>query len=187
MSEGLKAMKVFGRGIRLAMGVVVLGLAGPALAQENLDSGKTPAQLYASDCAVCHKTPQGLAAKGGGLLGLENFLREHYTASRESAAAIAGYLRGVGGAPAAAPAGRAGKRPPKGEEKAKTGEKTDEKTGEKASEKTGEKATEKKPVAAKPDAKSAGGKGGAEGKSSEPKAAEPKTAEPKPADSGKQD
>ena len=31
------------------------------------------------------------------MLGLENFLREHYTASRESASAIAKYLQAVGG------------------------------------------------------------------------------------------
>ncbi len=35
----------------------LLVLGAPLRAQENLDSGKTPAQLYASDCAVCHKSP----------------------------------------------------------------------------------------------------------------------------------
>ena len=63
-------------------------LAGPASAQENIDAGKTPAQLYSQDCAICHKSPSGMA-RAGGLFGLENFLREHYTASRETAAAIA--------------------------------------------------------------------------------------------------
>jgi hypothetical protein len=172
----------------------LLMLGAPLWAQENLDSGKTPAQLFASDCAACHKSPQGLAAKGGGLGGLEGFLREHYTASRESAAIIAKYLEAAGSGPAAAP-GRAGKRPPKGDDKAKA--KTDDKG----------KAGEKKPGEAKPgEAKSGEGKSGeaksgegkpaapkaaepksAEPKSAEPKAAEPKPAEPKPAESGKSD
>lgn len=75
--------------------------AGAALAQENFDQGKSGAQLYASDCAICHKSAQGLN-KSGGLFGIESFLREHYTSSRESAAAIAAYLNTVGGG--AAPA-----------------------------------------------------------------------------------
>jgi len=35
--------------------LLILGV--PLRAQENLDFGKSPAQLYASDCAVCHKSP----------------------------------------------------------------------------------------------------------------------------------
>jgi hypothetical protein len=56
-------------------------------------SAKPPAQLFASDCtgSGCHKSPQGLA-KAQGLGSLAGFLREHYTNSRESAAALAGYL-----------------------------------------------------------------------------------------------
>ena len=63
-------------------------LAGAASAQENLDAGKSGAQLYASNCAICHKSAQALNKSGGGLFGLDSFLREHYTSSRESAAAI---------------------------------------------------------------------------------------------------
>jgi hypothetical protein len=142
--------------IRLLISMWALGLSVGTQAQESLDRGKTPAQLFASDCSICHKSPQGLA-KANGLLGLENFLREHYTASRESAAAIASYLRSVDSGPAA----RA-KRAAKGDEKPKPDEK--KKTGAK----TGEpKATEK------PDATSG-----------EPKSPEAKTkpSEPKPAE-----
>ena len=92
-------MTVFS-GFRLALCVFVAGFAGSAAAQENLDHGKTGAQLYASDCAICHKVP-GAVAKSGGVFGMEGFLRQHYTASRESAAAIASYLKGVGDAPGA--------------------------------------------------------------------------------------
>ena len=65
---------------------------------ENFSAGKPPAQLFASDCtgAGCHKGPQGLA-KDRGQSGLASFLREHYTNSRESAAALAAYLAGVPG------------------------------------------------------------------------------------------
>jgi hypothetical protein len=97
------------------MAVTVLVLGGPAVAQESLDKGKTPAQLFASDCAACHKSPQGLA-KSGGLFGLDSFLREHYTASRESATAIANYLKSLDSGPGGP--GRAGKRSAKGDDKA---------------------------------------------------------------------
>ena len=58
-------------------------------------SAKPPAQLFASDCtgAGCHKGPQGLS-KGQFPGMLASFLREHYTNSRESAAALASYLSG---------------------------------------------------------------------------------------------
>ncbi len=80
--------------LRRKFGLVAMVIAlfmTSASAQENLDAGKSPAQLYAQDCAICHKTPHGLS-KAGGRWSLQNFLREHYTASRESAAAIAAYL-----------------------------------------------------------------------------------------------
>jgi len=96
------------RAVLLLGGVLAL-CAKPVWAQENFDLGKTPAELYAADCAVCHKSPQGLAKSG-----TEAFLREHYTASREAAAAIVGYLRQVGGgelpARVAQPAESAGKQ-----------------------------------------------------------------------------
>ncbi|HEX5211049.1 MAG TPA: hypothetical protein VFW22_04885 [Pseudolabrys sp.] len=115
------------------MAVVALMLAAPAAAQENLDSGKTGAQLYAADCALCHKNPQTLN-KSGGLFGLSGFLREHYTASKESAASIAAYLQTVGNAPA--PAKRTTKRTPKGDDKAKLDE--DKKGKDKSGEAKGE-------------------------------------------------
>jgi hypothetical protein len=58
-----------------------------------LDQGKSAAQLYASACATCHKSPPS-ASNSRWLFGLESFLREHYTSSRESAAILAAYLKG---------------------------------------------------------------------------------------------
>lgn len=138
----------------------------PATAQENLDAGKSPAQIFASDCAICHKSPQGLA-RGGGLLGVSRFLREHYTASRETAAVLGAYLQQLeAAAPAAKP--RQPRRAtsggaPKPAEKPKAGEgKTDNaKAGETKPGETGP--PEVKPVEAKPV---------------EPKSAESKDANP---------
>jgi hypothetical protein len=62
-------------------------------------SAKPAPQLFASDCtgAGCHKGPQGLG-KNHGQFGLTTFLREHYTNSRQSAAALAEYLLRTPGA-----------------------------------------------------------------------------------------
>ena len=150
-------MKKRGSRIRAAIAMSALCLAGAAGAQESLDQGKTPAQLFASDCSICHKSPQGLT-RAGGILGLDSFLREHYTASKETAAAIAGYLRAMDTGPAG-PA-RASKRTAKGDDKKKAGAKPAE-----------DKGTDNKPGAKT-----------AEPKSSEPKSSEPKSAEPKPAE-----
>jgi hypothetical protein len=88
-------------------------------AQESLDRGKTSAQLFASHCSICHKSPRGLA-KSGGLFGLDGFLREHYMSSRETAAAMSAYLRGLDSGPALA---RASKRAARGDDNAKLNEK----------------------------------------------------------------
>lgn len=140
---------------QVARGAAILALffAGQAGAQENLDSGKTPAQLFASDCAICHKTPSGLSKPGnarGGLLGLQGFLREHYTASREAAVAIAAYVQAADrGAPPAEH-----KRSAKPKENAKPGESqaSKPKTDAKTDAKTDTKPTEPKPVDSKPAA-----------------------------------
>lgn len=64
-------------------------LPAGAAAQVSIDAGKTPAQVFASDCQPCHKEARTLSK---GPTGLAAFLREHYSASRESAAAMADYL-----------------------------------------------------------------------------------------------
>jgi hypothetical protein len=95
----------------------LLALMAPADAQENLDQGKTAAQLFASDCAICHKSPNGLG-KTGGVFGLDSFLRVHYTASRESADRLAKYLQGFANAPA--PGDKSTKRSARGSDKEKS-------------------------------------------------------------------
>jgi len=168
-------MRFFGYGVGTMIGIGLLWLAGPAGAQENLDKGKTPAQLFASNCAICHKSPQGLG-KSGGLFGLESFLREHYTASKESASAIAAYIRAMDTGPA-----RAGRRTAKGNEKTKADD------GKKPAAKPGEaKAVDKKPDAKSDEPKSSDQKPAdisvPEKKSSEAKPSSPAAGEVKPAE-----
>jgi mono/diheme cytochrome c family protein len=78
--------------------VALLAGLAPAIghAQTNIDQGKSPAEIFATDCATCHKTARGLA-NGRGSLGLASFLVEHYTASKDQAAALAAYVMGAGG------------------------------------------------------------------------------------------
>ena len=117
-------MSGFWRRLVCIFGVVGSLAAAPAGAQENLDSGKSGAQLFASNCALCHKSAQALR-KSGGVLGLSGFLREHYTSSRESAVIIATYLESLGTPPAPGKRTGATKRTAKGDEK-----KTEPKSGE---------------------------------------------------------
>lgn len=123
-----------------AIGLAAVLIAAPALAQRNRPtppaavpaddqtpppastsrgenfSLKPPAQLFASDCtgAGCHRGPQGLG-KNVGAFGLASFLRQHYTNSQQSAAALANYLASIPGD--ARPTNKKGE--PKAEPKAK--------------------------------------------------------------------
>ncbi len=122
--------------IALVIGILALLLGGAAQAQEDLSAGKSPEQLFKLDCAICHKSPQGLS-KAGGLFGLDNFLAQHYTASGATAAAIAGYLKAVDNA---APHRRTRhpRRDAATRHKPAAAKKTDKKTGEPDKMKTGE-------------------------------------------------
>lgn len=80
------------RTLRLAALAILTGpfLAPPALGQ-NLDAGKTPAQLFGGSCNACHKSARGLlrtVAPGS----LPGFLRQHYTTSSDMAKVLSGYL-----------------------------------------------------------------------------------------------
>jgi cytochrome c553 len=74
---------------------VTVCIAGSASAQESLERAKTAAQLYATNCARCHKSPQSVTTTTKIFGRLESFLREHYTPSSQSAATIAAYLNGL--------------------------------------------------------------------------------------------
>jgi len=64
-----------------------------AHAETNLDQGKSASQIFAAACAECHKSPRGLA-NGKSSSTVTEFLREHYTTSRDQAAALAAYVLG---------------------------------------------------------------------------------------------
>jgi hypothetical protein len=167
MSLRLKIAAVVGFGALMA--------AGGAAAQDTLGHGKTPAQLFASDCALCHKSPQGLA-KSGGMFGVQSFLRQHYTSSKESAAAIAGYLEAVDKAAGPAPREARPKRAPKGDGKPAAKKTEPAKPGEaKAPDAKPAESKAAEPVEAKP----------AETKPAETKPAESKPVETKPAEAAK--
>jgi hypothetical protein len=81
------------RALGLAAGVLLMaaGLAAPVQAQENLDAGKSPSQLFNGNCSACHKSPRGLlktVAPGS----LQGFLRQHYTTGPEMAGVLSSYL-----------------------------------------------------------------------------------------------
>jgi hypothetical protein len=77
------------------VGVLLVAAPLPALAFENFDQGKSPAQLFTSDCGICHNSPAGLGAQMAPQ-ALSGFLTEHYTASKETADVLASYLVAVG-------------------------------------------------------------------------------------------
>ena len=73
--------------------------------QTDYSAGKTPPQLFASDCSACHQSPRGLA-KGKPAFVVSSFLRGHYTTKAESADALAAYLASTPAAAASEPRGR---------------------------------------------------------------------------------
>lgn len=81
------------RGLVPAIGLMSLMAPALAHAQTDLDQGKSAAQIFASDCAECHKALHGLA-NGRSRAALTEFLGEHYTTSRDQAAALAAYVLG---------------------------------------------------------------------------------------------
>ncbi len=81
------------RALILATVTLLIGCcaAENAQAQENLDAGKSPSQIFAGTCTACHKSPRGLlkTVPPGSLSG---FLRQHYTTSPDMAGVLASYL-----------------------------------------------------------------------------------------------
>ena len=86
------------RGLAPMIGLLAALAPAMAHAQTNIDQGKTPAQIFIEGCSACHKTARGLA-NGKGSYALTEFLHEHYTTSRDQAAALAAYVLGAGSGP----------------------------------------------------------------------------------------
>ena len=77
----------------LALGVVALLVLAPARAQ-NLDEGKSGAQLFAGSCVTCHHRAKGLT-QGRLRLSLYLFLQQHYASNSGAAWELASYLESV--------------------------------------------------------------------------------------------
>src|ERR1700754_1924897 len=89
-----------GRTLTLAAVTLLIGCCMGALegAQaQNLEAGKSPSQLFASSCSVCHKSPRGLlkTVPPGSLQG---YLKQHYTTSPDMASVLSAYLISNGAA-----------------------------------------------------------------------------------------
>jgi hypothetical protein len=80
------------RALSLATVTLLIGcLAAIPVRAQNLEAGKSPAQIFAGTCAACHKGPRGLlkTVPAGSLPG---FLRQHYTTSSEMASLLSAFL-----------------------------------------------------------------------------------------------
>jgi hypothetical protein len=89
---------------------VCFSVSAPVRAQ-NLEAGKSPAQIFNGACTVCHKSPRGLV-KSVPPNALPTFLRQHYTTSSDMAGALSSYLLANGAVdrrPAAAEKPRRGR------------------------------------------------------------------------------
>ncbi len=88
------------RALSLATVTLLVGCfaAGSAHAQAtNLEAGKSPSQIFAGTCTVCHKSPRGLL-KTVPASSLPGFLRQHYTTSSDMAGVLASFLVSNGAA-----------------------------------------------------------------------------------------
>jgi hypothetical protein len=88
---------VLSRALSLAAVTLVVGCSamGQVAAQENLDAGKSPSQLFSGTCTACHKSARGLL-KTVSPGSLQGFLRQHYTTSPAMAGVLASYLMSNG-------------------------------------------------------------------------------------------
>jgi len=83
------------RALSLAAVTLLIGcLTAGVVRAENLDAGKSPAQIFSSTCSACHRSPRGLL-KNTPASSLPGFLRQHYTSGSQTAAILAAYLRGI--------------------------------------------------------------------------------------------
>jgi hypothetical protein len=103
-------MSVVRPGLALTIVMISAVSAPSARAQNTINEGRSPAQTFGAVCANCHASPRGLGRQVGAAQ-LPDYLRQHYTTSREQAAALAGYVASFAGQPAAAQAPPPGRRP----------------------------------------------------------------------------
>ena len=85
-----------GRRVASTGGIGLLALLAPLAAADaqNLDAGKSPAQIFAEACSGCHRSPREVRGNASA-----SFLREHYTTGSDMASTMAAYVAGSGGDP----------------------------------------------------------------------------------------
>ena len=88
-------MSLVSRGL-LSLIILLALTAGRTYAQQaqDLDQGKSGAELFKTTCIDCHRSPRGLA-KDRFSLTLSYFLRRHYTGSSAAADVLTAYLQSV--------------------------------------------------------------------------------------------
>lgn len=79
-----------------ALALAVCFSVSASVQAQNLEAGKSPAQIFNGACAACHKSPRGLV-KSVPASSLPGFLRQHYTTSSDMAGALSSYLLANGG------------------------------------------------------------------------------------------
>jgi hypothetical protein len=96
----IRAAEEEGGGQVKEISIFVFGLAMACASAgadaQDLTAGKTPAQLFGSDCAECHRSPSSVAGTLD-VRALTGFLREHYTTKSETAGALAAYVSSFAG------------------------------------------------------------------------------------------
>lgn len=104
-------MPAFGRKPSLCIIPILIGmvaaLAGAPAQAQNLDEGKSGAQLFAGSCVDCHRSARGLA-KDRYSWTLSLFLQKHYTSSAASAQVLAAYLQSADAVRPNAPKSKSG-------------------------------------------------------------------------------
>lgn len=91
MQRGVSGFVWIAGGLLLALGT------GVAKAQSVLGEPTNPARTFSTNCAMCHRSPQGLVKDERSLQG---FLIQHYTTGPQMSSAMAAYLAAAGrGAP----------------------------------------------------------------------------------------
>jgi len=86
----------WGRRVASTGGIGLLALLAPFAAADaqNLDAGKSAAQIFAEACSGCHRSPREVRGNASA-----SFLREHYTTGGDMASTMAAYLAGSGADP----------------------------------------------------------------------------------------
>src|SRR5882724_7254467 len=95
------------RALSLAAASLIGCLVATAGWAQNLDAGKSPSQIFNSNCTACHKSARGLL-KTTEPSALPGFLRQHYTTGSDMAQMLSGFLLASGASVAESRGGKRG-------------------------------------------------------------------------------